>query len=186
VAGVFSSKKNYIPVMVEVAVSLGSNSGDRWWYLEQMELLLQEVLKPPFASSHIMETEPVEVTTLQPWYLNRIISGYFDQDPFTLLREFNCIETRLGRKNKGTRTERTADIDILLFGTEVIRTSTLTIPHPAVHSRRYCLEGLDQIMPDMVIATIHTTVHEYYLAMMEQLGIQRIRFPRPGEETNGK
>lgn len=184
--GVIFSGRKYIPDMVEVALSLGTNSGDRRQYLERMELLVKEVLIPPIAVSHIMETEPVEVAGIQSWYLNRIIAGYSDLTPFSLLGECNSIETLLGRRNKGMRTERTADIDILLFGNEVIQSSKLTIPHPAVHSRRYCLEGLNQIMPDTVIATVRQTVHEHYCAMKEQLGIQRIRFFTSGEEVNGK
>jgi 2-amino-4-hydroxy-6-hydroxymethyldihydropteridine diphosphokinase len=162
--------------MVDVALCIGSNSGDRRWYIYRMEVMLQEILLPPIVISALMETEPIGVVDEQPWYLNRIIGGRYGGNAFGLLAACTTIERELGRKNKGTGRERTADIDILLFGKEAITTAELTIPHPAIFTRRFCLEGLYQIMPDAAIGTTDGTVREHYAAMTPQVRKQGLRF----------
>jgi 2-amino-4-hydroxy-6-hydroxymethyldihydropteridine diphosphokinase len=171
----------YILIMVNVVVCIGSNSGDRRWYITRMEKMLGDLFIPPVIRSRLMETEPVQVTDDQPWFLNRIISGRYNGSAFALLDSCKKIERALGRINKGMRTERTADIDILLFGNEEITTEELTIPHPALFSRRFCLEGLYQIMPDATIGKPARMVSEHYTAMTLQMRSQRLRFTDPEE-----
>ena len=162
--------------MVDVAVCIGSNSGDRLRYIYRMEEMLRDILILPVVSSMLMETEPIGVTDIQPWYYNRIISGRYNRSAFDLLEECHRIERILGRVNKGMHAQRTADIDILLFGNEKISTEILTIPHAAMISRRFCLEGLFQIMPDIIVGTMQKTVREYYNTMPYSIGKQRVRF----------
>ncbi len=162
--------------MVDVALCLGTNSGDRKMNIEKMEAEVRRVLSPPIVLSALMETEPVEIEEEQPWFLNRIIYGRYKGNAFELLDACNAIEKKLGRKDKGTARPRTADIDILLFGREVITTRELTIPHRAITKRRFLLEGLYQIMPDAEIANTGGTVSEYYEAMTPELKMQRVRF----------
>jgi 2-amino-4-hydroxy-6-hydroxymethyldihydropteridine diphosphokinase len=171
--------------MVPVALSIGSNSGDRRRHMRRMETLLQEILEPGVVFSLLMETEPLEVAPGQPWYLNRIIGGYYEKTPMEFLEECQSIEMQLGRTGKGLRTERTADVDILLFGKEVVGTGGLVIPHPGVLNRRFCLEGLDQVMPDALIATTGKTVHEHFVAMSPSMKSQRMRFLFPQGEQHG-
>ncbi|MBN1575445.1 MAG: 2-amino-4-hydroxy-6-hydroxymethyldihydropteridine diphosphokinase [Chitinispirillaceae bacterium] len=163
--------------MVNVAICIGSNSGDRRWYINRMEEMLKEVLFPPVIMSALMETEPVGVFDEQPWYLNRVIGGCYDRSAFKLLSACAAIERSLGRTEKGMVRARTADIDILLFGNETIAAEELTIPHPAILLRRFCLEGLSQIMPDAVIGTAAGTVGQQYAAMTQQIRSQGLLFP---------
>lgn len=160
--------------MVEVALSLGTNSGDRLSRMRAMELLLAEVLHPPITASTLVETEPVAVATEQPWFLNRIVRGYYLSTPERLLDECNRIERELGRTGKGMRTQRTADIDILLFGEQTVATRVLVIPHPAILERRFCMEGLCEIMPDALIATVNATVAACCAAMPMAVRLQRM------------
>ena len=118
--------------MVQVALSIGSNCGDRRGFIGRMEELLHEVLGAEFSASALMETEPIEVVDEQSWYLNRILGGTFGGTPGELLSRCRLIEERLGRTGKGLRTPRTADVDILLFGPVAIETELLTIPHPGL------------------------------------------------------
>ena len=142
-----------------------------------METMLRKVLLPPVITSDVMETEPVEVTEIQAWYFNRIIGGRYDRSAKALLSECQKIEQILGRQDKGLRKARTADIDILLFGTEVIATPLLTVPHPSLLTRRFCMEGLLQVMPDAKIGGITgKTVARYYALMNKTVKEQRMRF----------
>ena len=171
--------------MVQVAICIGSNSGDRFSYMRRMEAALQVVLNAEVTCSSLMETEPVGVAPGQPWYLNRVLSGWYRKNPFMLLDECRLIEVQLGRINKGLRMERTADIDILLFGKETVATGELAIPHPAVLSRRFCLEGLYQILPDALIPGSGKTVREHHSIMPPRILSQVIRFIVPEGELHG-
>ncbi len=169
--------------MPEAVLSLGSNSGDRLYYINRMEEMLQDGVLTSVRVSDLMETEPVDVFDIQPWYLNRVIAGWYPGSAAELLDTCLMIERSLGRIGKGTRGKRTADIDILLFGFEVIATEFLTIPHPAILTRRFCLEGLYRIVPDMIIPPDHTTAREYHGTMSCAVRGQRLRFP---ERSEGK
>lgn len=162
--------------MKSVVLSLGSNLGDRFANIQEMEHKLQSVLKPPFKFSSYMETEPVGVESIQPWYINRIFSGFFDGTPEELLSECLSFEMELGRTNKGSLSARTADIDILLFNNESIRSEHLIIPHPALTIRRFCLEGLYEIAADRMIPGFNKTVNELYNSMDLSVRSQHIRF----------
>lgn len=170
---------------VPVALSIGSNSGDRGWYIGQMELHLRCLFGAEVNVSSLMETAPVEVTSGHPWYLNRIIGSTYAGTPADLLEACCSIERQLGRTGKGLRTARTADIDVLLFGQRSVATEELIIPHPGILRRRFCLEGLVQIMPDAMIAGTGKTVCEHYANMTPSVKSQRMRFVVPQGENHG-
>ena len=169
-----------------VALSIGSNRADRRWYIEQMETLLRGIIGPEMRSSSLMETEPLEVDPGQPWYLNKIVGGHYTGEPMELLDSCQSIELRLGRTGKGSRMPRTADVDILLFGSVALSDETLTIPHPGVLSRRFCLEGLMQIMPDALLPHSGKTVRDHYSCMGSSLAGQSIRYVVPQGESDEK
>lgn len=162
--------------MNTIALSLGSNSGKREWFMQEMESALSTIISGPILKSRLMETEPVDVSRPQDWYLNRIIAGTFDGSPGALLEYTQTIEIRLGRSEKGKRTPRTADIDILLFNDLLINEEDLIIPHPAVVSRRFCIEGLFEILPSHIVSGMDISVAELYRKMDDEVRKQKIRF----------
>jgi 2-amino-4-hydroxy-6-hydroxymethyldihydropteridine diphosphokinase len=162
--------------MTTVALCLGSNLGDRQNYLSQMELELQDILNGSIIKSRIMETEPVDVNRPQEWYLNRIIKADYKGSPSDLLTQTQLIEKRLGRIDKNNRLPRTSDIDILLFGNMIIKTDVLSIPHPAILSRRFCLEGLFEIMPEHRVGIDNDTVRDLYSSMSAEMRAQKVVF----------
>jgi 2-amino-4-hydroxy-6-hydroxymethyldihydropteridine diphosphokinase len=147
-----------------VYLSLGSNVGDREANLRTaIERLgsLGEVA----AVSSIYETEPVEYTQ-QPWFLNCVVKLQTEKMPKQLLSQLLGIEQSMGRRRYGqqgpTRVKgpRTIDIDILLFGHSIVDAAGLTIPHPAMHERRFVLEPLAEIAPDERHPVFKRTVRE--------------------------
>jgi len=130
-------------VLTRVALSLGSNLGDRRFYIDAMERELLSALVG-VRSSRLMETEPVGVGGGHPAYLNKVLVGYYGGDAYGLLESCLSIESRLGRvRPAGPKAPRTADADILLFGEEEITAPPrLVVPHPELLNRRFCLEGL--------------------------------------------
>ena len=128
-------------------LSLGSNLGDRRANLRNAIgkfLNLGNLV----AVSSFYETEPVEFTE-QPWFLNCAVALQTELKAEDFLKEIMNIEREMGRQRTIPKGPRTIDIDILLFGKAVMRTPQLTIPHPAMHERRFVLEPLAEIAPDI-------------------------------------
>ena len=162
--------------MHRVALSLGTNCGDRCRAMDTMLELLGEILTPPFRVSSLMETEPLGVRDIQPWYYNRIVSGGCDGSARHLFDECRQIENRLGRTGKNLCRPRTADIDILLFGSSVINDPDLVIPHPRILERRFCIEGIRSLEPAMIHPVIQKSFEEVYRNMTETILAQKIHF----------
>jgi 2-amino-4-hydroxy-6-hydroxymethyldihydropteridine diphosphokinase len=139
-----------------------------------MEKRLSGLLTSPYRISSLMETEPVDVTNQQPSYLNRIFCGYYKDDAEELLRQCFTIERELGRTEKGMKLARTADIDILLFGDMKLSAEKLTIPHPQVFTRRFCIEGLREVVPEWNVPGTGFTVMELYDTICLELKDQKI------------
>jgi len=124
-------------------LSLGSNVGDRRKNLREAIDRLK-TLGQVLSVSSFYETEPVEVTQ-QPWFLNCAIALETAQSPSQLMRGILEIEREMGRLRVQKKGPRTIDIDILLFGDEIVSTTDLTVPHPAMAERRFVLEPLAEI-----------------------------------------
>lgn len=126
-----------------VYLSLGSNVGDRVANLNSAIDRLR-ALGDVLAVSSFYETEPVEFTA-QPWFLNCAVSLETEKTPSQLLAGILGIEQAMGRRRVQKKGPRIIDIDILLFGGSIIEEAGLTIPHPAMHERRFVLEPLAEI-----------------------------------------
>lgn len=134
-----------------VYLSLGSNVGQREENLERALLQLEDERIHILKRSSIYETEPQDVTE-QPWFLNLTVECETRLFPIQLLGVVQKIERDLGRaRGAGSvrRGPRTIDIDILLFGNVRMETPGLTIPHPRMLDRRFVLEPLLEIGPDL-------------------------------------
>lgn len=127
-------------------LSLGSNVGDRQKNLREAIRSLESV-GTVLAVSSFYETEPVEFTA-QEWFLNCAVALETDRTPSDLLQFILQIEQSMGRQRLQYKGPRTIDIDILLYGDAVVDTEDLTIPHPAMHERRFVLEPLVEIAAD--------------------------------------
>jgi 2-amino-4-hydroxy-6-hydroxymethyldihydropteridine diphosphokinase len=141
-----------------VYLSLGSNLGDRQANLRNATGRLLE-LGDVIEVSSVYETEPVEVTD-QPWFLNCAVAVRTDLMPREFLAGILAIEKSMGRVRTQPKGPRVIDIDILLFGAQTINTSQLTVPHPGMTERRFVLEPLAEIAPDVVHPTTKKTVRQ--------------------------
>ena len=99
------------------------------------------------AQSSIYETEPVDVEEAQPWFLNCAVAIETELSPREVLDRILSMELAMGRVRVEKRGPRPVDIDIIFFGDEVIDLPGLTVPHPAMQSRRFVLAPLAEIAP---------------------------------------
>lgn len=128
--------------MTRAFLSLGSNLGDRMGYLRAAVCALgREALLEVRAVSKVYETEPVEVEGPQPDYLNCVVEVEYGASAVELLRFCQGVEAALGRDRKGEKLPRTVDVDVLVFGGEIMEGPHLVVPHPGV-SRAFNLRGL--------------------------------------------
>jgi 2-amino-4-hydroxy-6-hydroxymethyldihydropteridine diphosphokinase len=141
-----------------VYLSLGSNMGDPANNLNTAIAGLRD-LGEVAAVSSFYETEPVELTA-QPWFLNCAIKLDTEKMPKQLMSGILDLEKEMGRRRQQNKGPRIIDIDILLFGNSIIETKGLTIPHPAMHQRRFVLEPLAEIAPEVRHPVFKRTVRE--------------------------
>ena len=123
-----------------IYLSLGSNIGDRAGNLNAAIDRLR-AFGEVVAISSFYETEPVEFTA-QAWFLNCAVALDTEKTPQQLLAGILDIEQQLGRRRGQKKGPRIIDLDILLFGNSIVDDPGLTIPHPAMHERRFVLEPL--------------------------------------------
>lgn len=124
-----------------VLIALGSNLGDRALVLRRAISLLSDVIHVVRVSSFI-ETDPVDAPP--PKYLNAVVAGYTDLSPVALLDALHKIESRLGRRRTTRNAPRVIDLDLILHSANLIRTRTLTIPHPRYRDREFVLAPFRQ------------------------------------------
>jgi 2-amino-4-hydroxy-6-hydroxymethyldihydropteridine diphosphokinase len=161
-----------------VYLSLGSNVGDRLGHLQDGIARLTTIGRI-IGVSALYETEPVDEPN-QPWFLNCAMSLETELMPRQMLSAIQAIEHELGRSRKKGRPKgpRTLDIDILLFANSIIDTASLTVPHPRLHQRRFVLEPLAEIVPDVRHPILKQTIRELRDALPANAGaVRRLSAP---------
>jgi 2-amino-4-hydroxy-6-hydroxymethyldihydropteridine diphosphokinase len=151
-------------------IALGSNLGDRLAHLQQArDALCALDLTENFLQSSIYQTAPVLCPDDSPDFFNAVISIDYLGTARELHQETRAIELSLGRC---TATERNAprviDLDILLFGDEIIEEPELSIPHPRLHLRRFVLEPLCEIHPHLMIPGLQGTIQAHLSLLTAQ------------------
>lgn len=139
--------------MTRAFVGLGSNLGDRRAILAAAVAAVDALADVAvLAESSIRETEPWGPVP-QPDYLNQVVVVETGLTPPQLLDELLAIERTLGRERTGEVRygPRTIDLDLLVFGTEVISDDRLDVPHPRIAERQFVLEPLAELDPDLVV-----------------------------------
>ncbi|PYK18394.1 MAG: 2-amino-4-hydroxy-6-hydroxymethyldihydropteridine diphosphokinase [Verrucomicrobia bacterium] len=148
---------------MRTAVALGSNLGDRLENLRaaRRQIIELDEVQPPILSSGIYETEPVNCERGASKFLNAVVEFDYKGDSEQLLEQVVQIEESLGRRRDHQKNvSRTIDIDLLYCGDRQIDSERLHLPHPRMHLRKFVLQPLADIRPDLVLRSQKKTVRE--------------------------
>lgn len=139
-------------------LGLGSNLGNR---IKNLGIAIEEISQIAEVSkkSSIYETQPVGLKD-QPDFLNMAIEIKTDKSPKELLIKLLEIEHKMGRVREIENGPRKIDIDILLYGDQVINEKNIQIPHPKMHEREFVLEPLEEIAPTIKHPIMKMTIKQ--------------------------
>jgi len=172
-----------VALMTTVYLSLGANSGDRAGNIARaVEALAAHGVRVVRQSS-LYETEPVNARG--GWFLNCVVEAETNATPEELMTALLEIEQSLGRERRATpqnesggpREARTIDLDILLFGTNVLRTPDLEVPHPRMAERRFVLVPLAEIAPGVRHPILNQSITELLAATRDRSQVRLAAAP---------
>ena len=156
-----------------IYLSLGSNLGDRAVNLRNAIGQLPDAGVRVLRESSVYETEPVDFLE-QPWFLNCAVKGETQLKPLELLPALRGIEERMGSKKEFAKGPRLIDLDVLLYGEEIIENSAMQIPHPRMHLRRFVLEPLAEIAPAIHHPLLMLTVAELRANLADRSQVRQL------------
>jgi 2-amino-4-hydroxy-6-hydroxymethyldihydropteridine diphosphokinase len=140
--------------------------------------LLERLSQQPLRRSSLWRTTPVDCPLGSPSFVNAVVGllSQADETPETLLQKLQALEKDFGRPAQKVMNEpRPLDLDLIAFGRETRATPTLMLPHPRAHRRRFVLEPLAEIAPDLVLPGQIQNVSEQLKALKSLERVHRIR-----------
>ena len=142
-----------------VYIGLGSNMGNRAKALARAEESMEAAGIRILRRSSLYWTEPVDAPP-QPWFLNAVLEAEMALMPKQLLQALAKIERQMGRRRIVERGPRPIDLDILLYGTSVIHTPELEVPHAGMAHRRFVLAPLAELAPELRHPVLQRSIRE--------------------------
>ncbi|MFN3403038.1 MAG: 2-amino-4-hydroxy-6-hydroxymethyldihydropteridine diphosphokinase [Cytophagaceae bacterium] len=152
---------------------LGSNEGDRLFYLRSAVDQISETVGKVSAKSSIYQTAPWGNQN-QAEFLNQVLEVQTSLDPLKLLKQINVIEQDLGRKREIKWGSRLIDIDILFYNDEIIRYKDLYIPHKELHNRLFTLIPLQEIAAEIKHPVFNISVNEMVNRCKDTLTVTKL------------
>lgn len=159
--------------MVNVFLLLGSNLGDRKLHLQQAIERIEDEIAPIINQSAVYETQSWGKAD-SPDYLNQVILIQTGLSAQVILQIILNIEWKIGRVREEKWGPRVIDIDILFYGDALIDEPELKIPHPELHKRRFTLEPLAAIAPDLVHPILNKNILQLRSELKDDLIVKKL------------
>ncbi|WP_455586089.1 2-amino-4-hydroxy-6-hydroxymethyldihydropteridine diphosphokinase [Bacteroides sp.] len=152
-------------------LGLGTNLGDKERNLQMSVQKVGERIGSIVSLSAFYTTAPWGFSSGNS-FLNAVVCVETELLPLQMLEETQAIERELGRTKKsvnGVYSDRVIDIDLLLYGDTVMSVEGLVLPHPLMTERRFVMEPLAEIAPDVLHPVLHKTIKELFISSFSQL-----------------
>ena len=163
---------------MRVGIALGSNIGARLANFHAARKAIVDLagVSGPILSSSIYETEPVDCEPGAEKFFNAVVEIAYQGDPRNLLMELKKIESLLGRPEDHPRNvSRQIDIDLLYAGDNKIENEDMHVPHPRMHLRRFVVEPLAEIRPDLLLPNQTRTVAQLVENLHDSAAVVRLK-----------
>jgi 2-amino-4-hydroxy-6-hydroxymethyldihydropteridine diphosphokinase len=158
-------------------IALGSNLGDSRRIIRDAMAQLQNLSDRPLLKSSLWQTTPVNCPPGSPLFVNAVV-GFAPQKnetPESLLQKLRALEKEFGRTPKMVLNEpRALDLDLIAFGTEIRNSPELILPHPRAHLRRFVLQPLSEIAPDLILPGQSKTISQLLAGLPETETVTRL------------
>ena len=157
-------------------IALGSNLGDSRKNILDAMSRLQKFSAEPVWKSSLWQTSPVDCPPGSPKFLNAVVTlvTQKNETPESLLKKLQDLEKVFGRPPKKILNEaRPLDLDLIAFGSETRNSPELILPHPRAHLRRFVLQPLNEIAPDLILPGQKKTVGELLAALPAEETMKR-------------
>ncbi|MEO6183461.1 MAG: 2-amino-4-hydroxy-6-hydroxymethyldihydropteridine diphosphokinase [Verrucomicrobiota bacterium] len=158
-------------------IALGSNLGNSRRIICEVIERLQKLSSTPLNKSSLWKTTPVDCPPDSPQFINAVVSfvPFPNETPESLLEKLQQLEKELGRQPKKILNEaRPLDLDLIAFGNETRFSEKLILPHPRAHERRFVLQPLNEIAPDLVLPGQVKPISKLLDALTTKEVLQRI------------
>jgi 2-amino-4-hydroxy-6-hydroxymethyldihydropteridine diphosphokinase len=158
-------------------IALGSNVGDR---LANLRTAFRKVVKlssdpATVRCSSIYETSPVDSAPGVSSYLNAVMEIEYDRPAIALLDSLLQMERALGRPSKRPRNApRTIDLDLLYVGNSTLNSPEIVIPHPRITQRRFVLEPLAEVAPELVLPGQTHSIRQLLLGLKTEEEVTKV------------
>lgn len=149
-------------------VALGSNLGDSAGQVQRAMEKLEALSTRPLVRSTLWRSKPVDCPAGSPDFVNAVVglAPRRGETPETLLAKLQAMEREFGRQPKRVMNEaRTLDLDLIAWGDKRRRGAKLRLPHPRAHERKFVLQPLAEIAPDLVLPGRRETVFQLLAGM---------------------
>jgi 2-amino-4-hydroxy-6-hydroxymethyldihydropteridine diphosphokinase len=169
-------------------IALGSNLGDSRHIIRDAMVRLQHFSDRPLLKSSLWQTAPVNCPPNSPLFVNTAV-GFTprkNETPESLLQKLRALEKEFGRMPKKVLNEpRPLDLDLIAFGTETRNSPELILPHPRAHLRRFVLQPLNEIAPNLVLPGQSKTISQLLAELPGDETVTRLEAtPQAGRPGN--
>lgn len=163
-----------------VIVALGANLGEPVRQLREAATSLEALADGPVRCSSFWESTPVDCPPGSPVFVNAVarLEAREGETPASLLDALQAMEVEAGRRPKQVLNEpRPLDLDLLAWGSQVLRTPRLALPHPRAHLRRFVLQPWSELAPHWVVAGLDRTVSDLLATLQSDETLRRMEEP---------
>ena len=151
----------------------GGNEGDRFLHMKQARANIEHICGQLLQVSSLYETAPWGKLD-QADFINQVLLINTAFSPQALLKAILSIEEKGGRKRTIKNAPRTIDIDILFYNNLILEEPGLSIPHPRIADRRFVLEPLNEISPELIHPVLKKSIHQLLQECRDELGVKKL------------